>query len=242
MKIRRLTIASCTLVACACVQSFAQGLFGFFPDDRSEILHELLGTNFAFSAKVRLSIAGETNSFIADLSYFVLNRKIRTDFVISEIPGLNFPSENLAKVIHCGLDRTTAIMRPDMAFFVYTNRQAWVDTMESTQFARAQFKLRKTEIDRETIGGHPCVKYDVFASGGGHFISAVVWEATDMGGFPIRMDWTDEGLNWSVVLSAVDTKPPKAGLFEIPAGYKRYSGFKELVRATCTEAVVEEKK
>ncbi len=145
-------------------------------------------------------------------------------------------------MIRCGLDYTTAIMRTDKAFLVYTNWQAWVDTTESNRLAKTRFKIRKTEIDRETVNGHPCVKCDVFASGGGRFISALLWEATDLNGFPVRMDWSKKGVNWSVVFLTIDHKPPKADLFEVPVGYKRYDDLGEFARAVCPEAVVGEKK
>jgi hypothetical protein len=222
-------------------RGFAQGLLGSGPDDPTEILHQLAGSNFAFSANARLSVSGETNSVTVDLSYAVLNTKIRTDFVISDNPALGFRPENLAKVKHCGFDRTTAIMTPDKFFYIYTNWQAWVES--TYQFTNTQFTIRKTQLDREVIDGHQCVKYDVFASGGGRYVTAMVWLASDMDGFPVRMDWkNEEGLNWRLLFSNINIRPPKPELFEIPDGYKRYSGINELVKAVCPEAIVEKQK
>ncbi len=92
MKTKRFTFTTCVLVVLACAQSFGQGLLpGYLPDDPTEVLHELLGTNFAFTATVRMTVTEETNSASIEMTYTVRDRNLRTDFVVSRMPDLEVP-------------------------------------------------------------------------------------------------------------------------------------------------------
>ena len=242
MRTAKLIVEVFILSVCACAAGNAQGLFGDnSPDDPTYIVCQLLGTNSAFSATIHLAYIAGTNSFNADMSYAILNRNIRSEFSISKIPDLKFSPKALAKAQRCGLDHTIAVESSDKSFFLYPDIRAWVDMTKSNQSLRAQRKIRKREIYQETLNGHPCIKYGVLMSGDGRYRSALLWEATDLHGFPLRMDWTgDDGANWSVEFSDVDTKPPHPQLFEIPSGYRRYSDLEELVKALCKESSAEE--
>jgi hypothetical protein len=91
--------------------------------------------------------------------------------------------------------------------------------------------IEKKKIGSEAIDGHPCVKYDtVFYKKDNpkEKFKAVIWEAQDLGGLPIRNEITipenKKGPGPGKMVSEMkDIKvgAATASMFEVPRGYKK---------------------
>jgi hypothetical protein len=95
-------------------------------------------------------------------------------------------------------------------------------------------KVERTEIGKETIDGHPCVKYKVVVTPeNGTPANMLVWQATDLNNYPIQTQV--EAGNGTVATTRfqdINQSKPAASLFEPPSDYKRYSSPQELMMST----------
>jgi hypothetical protein len=99
--------------------------------------------------------------------------------------------------------------------------------------------LEKKKIGAEKIDGHPCIKYDtVFyrKDKPSEKFKAVIWEAEDLGGFPIRQEMAmPEGqkgpMGGTMVVEFKEIKvgAANASMFEVPKDFKKVSGMMELM-------------
>ncbi|MEW6188353.1 MAG: hypothetical protein AB1585_21765 [Thermodesulfobacteriota bacterium] len=100
--------------------------------------------------------------------------------------------------------------------------------------------IEKKKIGQETIDGHPCLKYSaVFYSKDKpqEKFSAILWEAQDLGGLPIKSEVTipaekrREGGPDKFVSEMKEIKvgAAKPSLFEVPKDYKKVASMQEVM-------------
>ena len=103
----------------------------------------------------------------------------------------------------------------------------------------------KKKIGSEKLDGHPCTKYDVIfyrKEKPAQKFKAVVWEAQDLGGLPIRqeMDYSGAprggasgkvGGPGKMIIEMKETKVggANASMFEVPKNFKKVSSMPELL-------------
>ena len=72
-----------------------------------------------------------------------------------------------------------------------------------------------TELAKETVDGHPCVKNKVtVTSDKGVKLESTVWNATDLKDFPIRMQYLEEGRTATLTFSDVKLAKQQAAKLE----------------------------
>ncbi len=98
-------------------------------------------------------------------------------------------------------------------------------------------KVEKNELGRETIAGHPCVKYQVTLSleqGPGKrrfvWIDITVWEASDLGNLPIRIERSTGSGVFVCQFNDIKLQPSDRSLFLPPAGCKCYRSKEEFTQ------------
>jgi hypothetical protein len=99
--------------------------------------------------------------------------------------------------------------------------------------------LEKKKIGAEKIDGHPCIKYDtVFyrKDKPSEKFKAVIWEAEDLGGLPIRQEMMmPEGQKGSmggkmvIEFKEIKVGAAKASMFEVPKDFKKVGSMMELM-------------
>src|SRR5439155_16619582 len=90
-------------------------------------------------------------------------------------------------------------------------------------------KIQKTEIGRETIDKHLCLKQKVvFTAADGKQTEMVSWEATDLKKFPIQTQMQSGSDTVTTLFKDVKMVKPPPGVFEVPSGLKRYDSLKDL--------------
>jgi hypothetical protein len=115
--------------------------------------------------------------------------------------------------------------------------KAMEDKVPSIQDPRSV--VEKKKIGSETVDGHPCIKYDAviyFKDKPQEKFNTVVWEAQDLGGFPIRNEMAvpeskKMGGPEKIVTEFKDIKlgAATAAMFEIPKDYKKAASMNEVM-------------
>ena len=138
--------------------------------------------------------------------------------------------------------------REGLTFWVYPKLKSYI-RMEFKGEAAKQLKTfpqpkSSTELGKETLMGHPSVKFEVtfaeegpferqevwglYAATGG---KALLWKATDLDNLPIKFQG-QTGIGQQI-LTFKDLKPgkPNSKLFEPPSGFSRYDSMEAFFKA-----------
>ena len=150
------------------------------------------------------------------------------------------PPQALAQMQAMGMDKTITIILPDKhtGWLVYPSLKAYCDLpmragSSSTETNKLP-KVERTEVGKETVDGHPCVKYKVVVTPeGGTAVNTLVWQATDLNNCPVQMQ-VDAGNGATVTthFENINQSKPSASLFEPPSDYKHYSSPQELMMSS----------
>ena len=240
MKTKRFLVLM-TLVACAAGTTFGQGMFGGGRPRSKDLgaqMAKFFGKNTAFSAKAQITMTSSSgNSMPAmEFQYDVLDGKVRTEMDMTKMRGGNLPPEAVAQMKQMGMDRTIHIFLPEkkVSYLIYPSMQAYCE-MDANQMTDQKqgkdYKLQETELGKDTIDGHPCLKSKIVATDEeGHKSEALVWKATDLKGFPIQWQTTSEdGSTMTMKFTDINQSKPSSSLFEPPSDYKRYASMQELM-------------
>src|SRR5262249_61831740 len=95
-----------------------------------------------------------------------------------------------------------------------------------------KFKVEKASLGQETIDGHACEKSKVLLRGDkGEKHDAVVWNATDLNRFPVRIQMNQPEATVLMQFKEIKLARPEEKQFEAPASFARYDSIERLVRA-----------
>jgi hypothetical protein len=84
-------------------------------------------------------------------------------------------------------------------------------------------KVTTTELGKEEVDGHPCLKKQVVATDkNGKPMTVLVWSATDLKGSPVKIEQTTPESSATMYFKNISLEKPAAALFEPPANYKSY--------------------
>ena len=216
---------------------FGQGMFGGPRRDPGAGLAEIFGKDKSFSAVAHTTIKDPSgNEIQMESSYAVLEGKIRTEMDVAKMQGGRIPPQALAQMQAMGMDKTVTIMLPEKhtGYLVYPGLKAYCElptpTGSSATESNKPPKVERTEVGRETIDGHPCVKYKVVVTPeNGPSVNALVWQATDLKDYPIQTQVDAGGSTITTLFQNINQHKPAASLFEPPSDYKRYGSMQELM-------------
>jgi hypothetical protein len=201
-------------------------------------LSSLFGKDKAFSATANMAIKDSSGNVAQamDMKMAVLDGNVRTEIDMTKSAGSQMPPEAVAHIKQMGMDRTVHITVPDqhMMYTVYPGMKAYTIMQMSADSAAspgAPPKIERTEIGPETIDGHPCIKSKVVITPqGGQATVSYVWEAKDLGGYPIQTETqSPDGTTITCHLRNIDKAKPDAALFAPPSDYTRYDSMQELM-------------
>jgi hypothetical protein len=230
-----LTLAMTAVLATA---AFAQGMFAQRPRDPGEQVGRFLGRNAAFSATAHTTIqtAGGKEMPGMEFSYAILDGKVRTEMDLMKMHGADMSPEGMAQMKQMGMDRTVHIFLPDQStsYMIYPSMKAYCEisaTQTTGQKEAKEPKIEKTDLGKDTIDGHPCVKSKVVVTDpDGRKHESLVWQATDLKDFPIQIQTTTEdGSVMTTTFKNINQTKPAASLFEPPADYKRFASMQQLM-------------
>ncbi len=218
----------------------ARAQFGSAPGgpDLGGPMGKLFGNNQAFTAAMVFQTtdsSSNTTTMPGKISFDA--GKSRFEINMTDVQSRLIPPGASAQMKSMGLDRMVMVTRPDkkIAYLVYPGMQSYVQTALTDAESNAtngDYRMETTELGRETVDGHPCVKnrVTITARDGGKQESTV-WNAKDLKNFPVKIQTTDAGATTTTMLfKNVALARPGASLFEAPSGYAKYDDVQTMVQ------------
>ncbi len=200
-------------------------------------ISKLFGDNQNFSATLDMQVTDKDGKLIelpGKIAYAA--GKSRFELNLTDIKGGNMPPNAAVQMKSMGLDEMVTIALPDIktVYLIYPGLQSYVQLpMPGNDSAptNSDYKLEATEIGKETIDGHPCVKNKVVVTdkeGAKH--ESTVWNATDLKQFPVKIQTADSGDDVIMLFKNISLAKPAASTFEAPSGYTKYDNVQTLMQ------------
>lgn len=211
--------------------AFAQGMGGS-PKDAVGLLPYLFGKGQAFTATSITTVQGGPSGrdVRMEASYAVSDGKVRTEMDMAKTMPQG--AEQMKKM---GMDRMLNIMRPDkgVAYMIYPGLKAYCETPLADAPAKADApapKVERTELGKETVDGHPCVKKSlVVTTADGKKMEGLTWEATDLGNIVIQSQMKLGNGTATMLLTDVKVGTVEDSLFDVPEGFQKHANMQELM-------------
>ena len=200
-------------------------------------MSKLFGDNQAFSAGLEMQVAdksGKPVTIPGKLSFDT--GKSRFEINMADMKGGQMPPDAAAQMKSMGMDQTVSISRPDKktAYLIYPGLQSYAEIQPSNADSaptNSDYKVEITEIGKETVDGHPCVKNKyVVTDKNGIKHESTVWNATDLKKFPVKIQTTEQGGNVTMLFKNVSLTKPAASLFDPPADFKKYDNVQQMMQ------------
>lgn len=199
--------------------------------------NRVFGENTAFSGELEVQLpssSGETKSIPAKVCS--LDGRMRLELDMASLGGANLPPDAAAQMKAMGMDRMVLLNDPakKTAYMIYPGLESYVEfEQKDAEDAKAaeKHKLETTELGKETITGHPCVKNKVVITddkGATHEFTT--WNATDLKKFPLKIVTSQGGKEVTMLFKNPKLAKPDAALFELPKNHQRYGNFMEMMQ------------
>lgn len=206
------------------------GMAGSGGSPISDALAKVFGDNSSFTAtlenQLKPASGGESITMPGKMAFD--SGKTRFEMNMADAKGMKMPPEALEHMKTMGMDRTVMIFRSDtkMGYMIYPGLQGYAElpSQNSEAAKSADFKIETTELGKETVDGHPCVKKKVTVTddkGAKH--EYTVWSATDLKDFPVKIESTESTGASTMMFRDIKLGKPEASQFEPPSDYKKYS-------------------
>ncbi len=200
-------------------------------------MSKLFGENNAFTAKLDMEIRepGGTEPITMPGKISFLSGKTRFEMDITEAKGTQIPAAAATQLKAFGMGEITMISRPDkkLAYVVYPGLESYVENALDEEEAGpdAKYNVKSTELAKEAIEGNACVKNKVVVTDEqGNRQEAVVWNATELKNFPVKMQYMEEGRNATLTFREIQFTKPDPKVFDPPATFARYDGMAGFLR------------
>jgi hypothetical protein len=209
------------------------------------VMLKLYGENKAFTASTQISISDTNGHQILSMpvTTIQLNGTVRSETDMEKIVSANFPPGAIDQLKGMGMTKVISIVRPDSKdiLLIYPGLSSYVVTAmpkEQSDAFKKEIKLDQTELGKETVEGHPCVKTQITATDStGTIQNATVWKASDMKGFPVKIIVKMQtGEEFTIAYNNVKLEKPEAALFNPPTGYTKYTTQQELIQKAASVA------
>jgi hypothetical protein len=206
------------------------------PAGMSASMAKFFGDNKSFTANVEASMENPSRpgTMTMEMKLAMLDGKTRQEMDMSTIKGGSMPPAQVAQMKQMGVDKTVSIVRPDkkMSYVVFPNLKSYA-LMEMTdkQVADAmdESKIEKTSLGKETLDGHACEKNKMIVTDdSGEKHEVLVWNATDLKGFPVQIQTDEQGKKMTMKFKDVKLEKPDAKLFEPPTEFTKYDSMQAM--------------
>ena len=207
--------------------------------DLSGSMAKIFGDNTAFTATLELQAttgAGEAMKMPGKIQ--ALDGKSRFEIDMTQAGGRQTSAQENAqlKAMGINMDKMVMISRPDkkMSYMVMPGMQSYVENAiedaDATKSA-ADYKMDKTQIGKETIDGHACVKNKVVVTDkDGKAHESTVWNATDLKDFPVKIETEQGGQTSTMLFKDIKLEKPNASEFDPPTSYTKYPDMMQMIQ------------
>lgn len=208
------------------------------------MLSKIFGTNLNLSADMDISalLPSQETVTIPGKIYFA-NGKSRTEMDMTKMKGSKMPPQAIEQMKTMGMDKIISISRPeqDTTFLIYPGLESYAKMTTTKAAGTNDMQVEKTELGKDSVDGHPCVKTSYIVHGGhkGENVTLIAWLATDLKNCPIKIEIpapvsaagnNHSGSGTTLHLSAINLTAPAASLFEPPVGYRVYTDVQAMMQ------------
>jgi hypothetical protein len=233
MKIKSLAILAFTLVLTGSVQA----QMGRMPSPGYDsAMAKLFGDNSSFSADVEIQTDASAHEAMTIPGKMTVDSgKSRFEMNLADAKGGQMSPATVDQMKAMGMEKTITISRPDtkLVYMIYPGLSGYVATpLQDSNASKpdSAFKVETTELGKETIDGHPCIKNKVVVTDDqGKSHESTVWNATDLKKFPVKIVTTERGNTATMLFKNVNTAKPDATLFDPPSDYKKYDSMQTMM-------------
>ena len=197
---------------------------------------KIFGENSTFSADLEFTlVSGPGNDGMTmpgKLAY--LDGKSRFEMDMAQMKSKQMPPVDRMKQM--GMDKMLVIGRPDkkVTYLVYSGLQSYLEspiTDADAGQSESDYKLEITELGKDTVDGHACVKNKVVVTDkNGKAHESTVWNATDMKKFPVKIETKEQENTITMLFKNVKLAKPDAAQFEPPADFKKYDSMMTMMQ------------
>jgi hypothetical protein len=209
------------------------------PGGMGAALTRLFGETKAFTAKVDVQVLDNSQQELASvpMEFAFLDNKTRMEMDLTQMKNKQMPPGMAESLKQMGMAQFVNIIRPDkkLVYAMYPNMKVVLSQplpKADAEAAEKPPKLEKTELGKETVDGHPCVKtMNVFTDQEGKKIEATTWNATDLKDFPVQIQTKDNENTSFLRFKQVKLAKPDEKLFDPPVDFTQYTNQMELQQA-----------
>jgi hypothetical protein len=234
---KNLWLLTITILSLALTPVFAQ--FGRTPSgpDFAGPTAKLFGEQSTFTATLEFQSAQSSGEAITMPGKIVFDSgKSRFEMNMSEAKGMKMPPSAVAQLKSMGMDTMCSISRPDLKlnYIIYPGLHSYVAKFPAAAVASAagtDYKITTTELGKETVEGHDCIKNKVVVTDkAGTPHESTVWNATDLNKFPVKITTTENGQSSTMLFKNISFEKPDAGSFEPPADFTKYDNMQVMMQ------------
>jgi hypothetical protein len=196
----------------------------------SGAMAKLFGNNPTFTANMEVQVSGSPGgqniSMLNKMAFDNGNSRVELDMAQLKGPQMNPSMASHMKSM--GMEKIVTITLKDKnaKYLIYPGLKGYVEMPNrdpEVSKPESDFKVEMTELGKETVEGHPCVKNKVTVTDKeGKKYESMVWNATDMKNFPVKIETTDQGHTSTILFKDVTFSKSDAALFQPPADFKKY--------------------
>ena len=200
-------------------------------------MEKLFGDNQTFSATLQMQMnsTGSPMTMSGKMSFD--KGSSRTEMDMADMKGGGLPPDAMTQMKSMGLDRMVTISQSNkkIVYVVYPNAQSYTEMTPPDSAAtttNADSKVEITELGKETVAGHPCVKNKaVVTDKQGEKHEFTVWNATDLKNFPVKIEMNEQGNAITVSYQNISFGKPDTSLFNSPADFTKYDSMQEMMQS-----------
>jgi hypothetical protein len=191
---------------------------------------KLFGENTSFSANLEFQLkpaSGEPMNMPGKIAFD--QGKSRFEIDMTKAMGSRMNADNAAMMKSMGMDSMVMLSLPEkkVTLLVYPGLNAYVENpMKDNEGTNKldQYKVEVTEISKETLDGHACIKNKVVVTddkGATH--ESTVWNSSDLKMFPVRIESVEKGSSTAMLFKDIKLAKVDASQFDPPAGATKYN-------------------
>jgi outer membrane lipoprotein-sorting protein len=197
---------------------------------------KLFGDNSSFSSSLEMQVPAGDKSMTMPGKMFFDQGKSRFEMDMLQAKGDALPPGAAAQLKSLGMASIVALSNQEkkLAYLVYPELQVYVEMPipnPDDSKPASDFTIETTELGKETVDSHPVVKTKAVVSDDkGVKHDYTIWKATDLKGFPIKIETSEKGQTIIMLFKDVKLAKPDANLFTPPAGYKKYDNIQTMMQ------------
>lgn len=197
-------------------------------------LRELFGETPYFSANMQVETKAQGGQVTLPGKIVFLDGKSRFEMDASKMKGGNMGPGTAEQIKRMGMAEVVTVTVPEKkeTYLIYPGLKSYASVpVNNSNATDKKPEIQKTELGKETIDGHPTTKYKVIVKDDqGKEQEATIWSASDLKGFPVKIQVNSDNAPSTITFSDVNLSKPDATLFEPPSDFQRYTDIQTMMR------------